>query len=459
MKRWWILLLGCAGLFCTQAVGAELRPIAEAEDEVYRAQDANNGAGPFWCFGSTCIARLGSDVFVSGLETLKDAKPLNNTRWMLFKRQASGWALQQKDETGRTREPCPIGAFPDGSVLLSVNPTLTPPEREAGPAQPQILRFSARDLRQPYRTMLPTWNGQPPFTEHSYRSFAVDGDRREMILFQNVGYTHAEWSFCNSDGQWIHQGKLTWPWGADYAKPQPIRVCYPSVQLRNRAVYFCGVSDIVEPNPTWRDYKRKLTGREWDYDFRRLFFTWTPDITTGKFAPWIEIASREKTAGYIFPCDLWVDADGRAHILWFERALDTRLRKDFFPNERQSEALNYAIIDQGKVIHQQPVLIANEGIRGEMPGRGRFHGTPDGRLFIFHHVSGTNATGQAINENRLTEILPDRTFGKPLRVPLKTPMSTFFTASVRAGSAPSNILDVLGEAGGAIRYARIRLAE
>ncbi|MGE5612003.1 MAG: hypothetical protein ACM359_22340, partial [Bacillota bacterium] len=374
-------------------MGAELRAVVEAEEEVYRPQDANNGAGPFWCFGSSCIARLGDDVFVSGLETLKDVKPLNNTRWLLFRREAGRWTLQQKDEKGRTREPCPIGVFPDGNVLLSVNPTLTPPEREAGPAQPQILRFSAQDLRLPYQTILPVWDRKPAFTEHSYRSFAVDGNRREMILFQNIGYTHTEWSFCNSEGKWIKQGKLAWPWGADYAKPQAIRVCYPSVQLRNRAVYFCGVSDIVEPNPTWRDYKRKLTGREWDYDFRRLFFTWTPDITAGKFATWIEIASREKTAGHIFPCDLWVDADGRAHILWFERALDTRLRKDFFPNEKQTEALNYAVIDQGKVIRQQPVLMANEGVRGEIPGRGRFHGTPDGRLFIFHHVSGTDATG------------------------------------------------------------------
>ena len=57
----------------------------------------------------------------------------------------------------------------------------------------------------------------------------------------------------------------------DYEEPEPIRVCYPNVMLKDRAVYFCGVSDIIEPKKEWRKFKRELTGKEWDYDFRRLF--------------------------------------------------------------------------------------------------------------------------------------------------------------------------------------------
>ena len=71
---------------------------------------------------------------------------------------------------------------------------------------------------------------------------------------------------CDAAGKWSAQGKLAWPWGAEYDQPQPIRVCYPNVALRNRALYFCGVSDIVEPYQSWRQYKKQLTGREWDYD-------------------------------------------------------------------------------------------------------------------------------------------------------------------------------------------------
>ncbi len=50
-----------------------LRPVVEIEEDVYNYEPANNGAGPLWCFGSTCLARIGDLVFASGLETLKDA--------------------------------------------------------------------------------------------------------------------------------------------------------------------------------------------------------------------------------------------------------------------------------------------------------------------------------------------------------------------------------------------------
>jgi hypothetical protein len=44
-------------------------------------------------------------------------------------------------------------------------------------------------------------------------------------------------------------------------------------------------------------------------------------------------------------------------------------------------------------------------------------------------------------------------------LPLKTPLSTFFTAAERGGSRPSNILDLLGTGsdGQSLRYARVRL--
>ena len=47
-----------------------LKPVVEAEEEVYTYTDANNGAGPLWCAGSTCLVRSGREVFASGLETL-----------------------------------------------------------------------------------------------------------------------------------------------------------------------------------------------------------------------------------------------------------------------------------------------------------------------------------------------------------------------------------------------------
>jgi hypothetical protein len=290
---------------------------------------------------------------------------------------------------------------------------------------------------------------------------AADGAAGELLLLQNIEYTHAEWVFRDAAGQWAAQGQLVWPWGAAYDHPQPIRICYPTVMLRQRAVHFCGVSDIVEPYEAWRAYKRELTGRDWDFDFRRLFYTWTDDVTSQKFQPWVEIASRDKTCGWVMPCDLWQADDGRVHLLWTELAIDARLRAKFFPEARQSYALNYAVLERGAKIAQQTLVLAEEGGANEIVGAGaaRFHVAPHERLLVVCYVSGTDAAGQPVSENRILE-LSDGALVASHRVALAPPMTSFFTATVRGGSPPSPLLDLLGMRAGsehAISYVRVRL--
>ncbi len=423
-------------LVCFEAVGqlrgedaspGRLAPVVEIEEDVYHFEPANNGSGPMWCSGSTCLVRVGDDIFASGIETLNDCKPLNNCRWTLFKRERSGWKLLRGDETGRTREPSPLAAFPDGRLFLSANPTLSiNRETYSGPARPEILQFAAKRPNNAPELILPVWEGEPKF---------------------------------NRAGKWT-QGKLPWPDGKDYPKAQPIRVCYPDVMLKNRAVYFCGVSDIVEPYPEWRAFKKQLTGNEWDYDFRRLFFTWCPDITTGKFQDWIEIASRDKTAGWISPGDLWVGPDSTVHIVWTERALDERLREKFFSEAKQSHSLNYEAVRDGKVLVRQTLLIAEAGKSNEYPSAPRFQATPDNRLFLIYYVHGSDAAGKRVSENRVMEILSSGKAGEAGRVGFKSPFTSYFTATVRAGSPPSETLELLGQHEGApqtMSYARIKL--
>lgn len=434
----------------------ELNPVVEVENEVYSYSPANNGAGPMWCMGNTSIVRHGDRVFAAGLETLADAPPLNNCVPLLFALENDTWRLVYRGEE-RTREPSPLGVFADGRLWLSENPTLTDPEHHgSGPARPRILQFNAEAVDEPYSVLHPTWDGEPGFTEHSYRSFAVDGPNHELVLFQNIGYTHAEWAFY-ADGTWPAQGRLAWPWGAQYDTPQPIRICYPTVQLHNRAVHLCGVSDIVEPYQAWREAKKEITGRDWDYDFRRLFYTWSDDITGGTFHDWVEVSSRDATAGWILPGDLYIAPDGDVHILWQERAIDERLREKFFPEARQSITLNHAVVRQGQVVSRRAVFEWHEGTPSLVPGWGRFHVGPDGRLFVFFYVSGTDAAGQNIAENRVVELLPDGEFGEAVRVPLEKPFTNLFTATVRGGSAPSQYLDIMGDHGSVIRYARVKL--
>jgi hypothetical protein len=78
-------------------------------------------------------------------------------------------------------------------------------------------------------------------------------------------------------------------------------------------------------------------------------------------------------------------------------------------------------------------------------------------LFIFYYVGGTDEDDNPIKENRIIEVLLDRTFSAPITVPLKTPLNPFFTNTVRGGNSPSFTLDALGSSGTTMYYARIKL--
>ncbi len=435
-------------------------PRVEVEETVYTYTDPQNGAGPMWCSGSTCLVRRGERVFASGLEVVPGARPLNNCRWVLYERQPDGWQRLRQAVLNLTREPCLLALTGDGRLFLSAHPTLAPNEPQ-GPARPELIVFQANNPRGQWELLLPQWQGNPVFTEHSYRSLAADADRNELILFVHTTSPWAvSWSFLNSNGLWSARGELRWPWGSSYAQPQPIRVAYPNVLLRNRAVHFCGVSDIVEPNPEWRAFKKQLTGRDWDYDFRRLFYTYSRDIELGAFADWVEVASREATCGWITPGDLWLDREDVVHLVWTERAIDERLRERFFPRARQSHAIQYARLRSGEIILRRTLAQAEEGGSQEVPSAPRFHITPDLRLYVIYYVRGRNPAGEVVSENRLLEILPNGTVTAAAKVPLQHPLNSYFTATPRAGSPLSRTLDLLGTRADTpltICYARIRI--
>ena len=431
---------------------AGISPVVEVEEAVYEPGDARNGAGPLWCYGSTSIVRIGEQVLASGIEVVKVAPPLNNVRWVLFRREEVGWKQVNADPSGRTREPCPLGAFPDGTLFLSVNPARDPGAAQ-GSASPRLLQFRAERPADPPRVLDPAWEGSPAFTEHSYRGMGVDGSGREVLLLNILGHEAQHWSFLDRDGGWSARGRIAFPVG-DYEKPEPIRLCYPEVALRGRAAHFLAISDIIEPVKAWREYKLVLNkGNTWDYDFRRLFYAWTEDVVRRPFGPALEIASREKTAGHISNLDLWLDGAGRAHLLWLETSADARLREKFFPGVPLVTSLEHCVVEKGRVVRRTTLAAGGEGASPEVPTFGRLHATPEGRLFAIYHCGGS------VSEDRLMEVLPEGGHGDPLRVPFRNPFTSFMTASERGGSPPSRTIDLLGIAAGkpGISYARIRL--
>ena len=190
-------------------------PVVEIEEEIYSYEPADNGAGPLWCHGSTIVARRDSEVYVAALETLPGQKPLNNCRWSLYGRRGHGWQLLHRDSAGRTREPSPIALLGNGDLLVSANPTLSAPGTYNGPAEPSIARFATTDWSAAPVRELPQWQGQPAFTEHSYRTVSADRDNDEVLYMQNVGYDVAHLSFLGREGKWRGLGTLAWPWGGE----------------------------------------------------------------------------------------------------------------------------------------------------------------------------------------------------------------------------------------------------
>ncbi|MCC7493097.1 MAG: hypothetical protein IT204_12140 [Fimbriimonadaceae bacterium] len=440
---------------------APLLPAVEAEGLIYEAGNANNGSGPLWCYGSTVLARIGEQVFASGMEVLPDQQPLHNTRWVLWQLVDGQWRTAQADPTGRQREPCPLGVFRDGRLLLTSNPTLTPPGTYSGAARPTVLVFDTAQPSAAPRLLEPRWEGAPAFTEHSYRGFCVDGPNQEALYFNNLGYDSIYWSFLDRQGQWSRSGRLAVPWGAEFEVPEPVRICYHNMALRDRAAHTLGVSDIIEPVKAWREYKLILNnGQKWDYDFRRLYYCYTPDITSTAWQPWVKVADCDATCGHITNLDLWLDAAGRAHLLWIESSVwNPKVRDKFFPEVPATKTLMYGLIEQGKVMRKVALLKGGERQPSQvLPGYARFQATPDGRLLVISYASGS-ADGLPINENRVQELLPDGSFTPSVRVPLRNPFTAFMTASERGGSAPSATLDLLGQVSGqgGIHYARIGL--
>jgi len=411
------------------------------QEKIYQFEWFNqNGAGPLWCLGSSCIAAIDKKIFVSAWEQVKHIPPLNCARWILYEKTNSNWKILKVDNQF-TREPAPVCVLNDGRIFVSANPFMLEKEAYQGVSMPVVHQFFPPDYKKEIKQPV-YWCEPVTFWEHSYRNFATDAANCQIILFHNKGYEKAYWSLLDKNGKWSHSGKLYWPWGYGYEIPQRIRLCYNNVLIKNSAVYVFGTSDIVEPNPVWRQYKRQITGREWDFDFRRVFFSFTPDIKKEPFIYWIEIAEREKTAGYVRNADLYVDDNGIVHLLWVEKNCDERLREKFFPDEILTYSLKYAQMKNGKMIEKKDILFFTEEKISNIWGR--FHITPEKRLFIFVAVSGLDEQQKQRAINYLIEIDSTGNTVSKETVKFTKPFTIFHTAGIRNGSPPSNVIHIYG---------------
>lgn len=439
-----------------------------AEETVCPFENPNNGAGPLWCFGARTVARIGETVFAVSYDVGPEAMPLCNTRWVLYRRPDGGcWERMAEGARFDEREPCMLARFPGDRLALSVNPAQEPTclledGRRGFRCEPGVLIFDPSDPGRPPASMPLAWDAPHEFAEHSYRAFAADRQSGACFMANQAPVRDDHWhayGYYDGDGRPVRQGLLQFP----------MRGCYQQVAVRGAAVYVLANSDEHEPNEAWAAYKREFTGREWDYDFRQLFFTWTPDITSIDFSQTLTVFSRDDISGYVRNLDMWIDAAGDAHLLFLDRtAYYAFVRDRFFPGMPITTALKYARVHRGRVVERQTLLEAVEDMtatpvkadNGEydpvMPGSvplwAIFQATPDGRLFAVWYQSGEGAG------NYLCQLLPERK--APVRLPLERPLKHFHNAGENSGHAPSDILDLYGvpEEGEEMRYAQVEIS-
>jgi hypothetical protein len=295
------------------------------------------------------------------------------------------------------------------------------------------------------------------------------------MMLNQVGYTHKQWARLKRDGTWLTGRLMNIPSreGDIDAYSFTIkchRFNYGSVALAGPAVHVTGCVSYANWDRMGRNELEKLLAGKTARDRfgslanrRRMMYAWTPDVAAKPFSEWLEIGSTMSTGGWLFPGDLWVAPDGAAHVVWYEGPLDRKLRDAMFPDIKLTHAIKYAVVREGRIVHRATLMEGGEGLESEVPDitHPRFQVTPEHRLLVVYHVSGKNGRGQRVSENRIMELLPNRSTSSPLVLALRHPLLVIFTATPRGGSAPSTILDMLGvrtdATPGTLSYARVRL--
>ena len=422
----------------------ELR--VDVEEVVATCESPNNGAGPLWCYGAPLVVRRGDAVTLSVMETGAGIPPLCNTRPRIFRKAGDGpWRLVWQPDGFREREPCPIVGFADGSLFVTVNPSTQPPGTMYGECDPHVLEI--RDpaaSRSPVR-LCPEW-GRGHRTDHSYRAVACDGRARRFILLcEDADRGEFRWSVCDGRRRWTPVRKLEFP----------IRACYPPVCLRGNEAHVLPVGDIVEPVEAWRAHKKRVTGQEWDYVFRRLFYARNADVLAGDFDPPVEIDTVEATGGHIQNLDLWVGPTGEVHALYRKQNTTPLIRDAFLKGVEMRTTLEHAILSRGKVVYRATLMDRGEKASGAYPAFARFH-SPDGKRLLAVVAQVVTAPSGQRWENAVWPIYPR--LGGPKLLGLKEPFRMFFTNTERGGSPPSATLDLFGtgDDGKVLRYARVR---
>ena len=420
----------------------------------------NNGASPGWNNGSPMIVRRGEDVWFSLSRPVEGALPYVNTKWQIHKRKPDGWDIILQAEGAVEREPAPLALMGPSTLVVYVNPkTSLRAYREENEAylwnsHPHLLSFPVDVKRPDPLAIEPLFSPEARFREHTYRGIAVNPPTKEILLVHQDPDTEKYYpSYLDPEGNWHALDELKFP----------IRSLYANLHIRNGEAHVFAVGDIPEPVVDWRAAKFEVLKRRWDYAFRVLNYTWTPDAKDGFLQTHLTIEDIDDRPGITRNLDLLVEEDGTAHLLYIKRRFQYAfLRDKFFPDESLSVEIGYAQIRKGELLAKHPIasgLAETDSADLEFLdlSYGRLHRLENGQLIAIYSYEDNTSIGM-----RVVALSED---GKPeqiVEVPLKHPMrASYFTNTERGGSAPSNKIDLLelgwGDEFHTVRYAEIEV--
>ena len=430
--------------------GLELKKMAD--ETIALIPSADNGASPLWCFGSSIFVRDGDDLYLSLLQTDPGIPPSANCHWEIWKREKGEWKTLFKGGEGLEREPCPLVRMAPGELVLSTHPKVM--EKPFHDGKGDIPWYSKpgltgifpdeEDNDAVYHHYHPVFQDGAQFSDTSYRGIGIDPSNREILLLviDQRGDENFQVSWLRSDKGWESLPVLRFP----------IRACYPQVVLENRQGHVLAIGDIVEPVEEWREMKFSKLQRKWDYVFRRLFYTWSPDLGREPFGEPLEIDSVDATGGYMLNLDLYVDEQNRAHVLYLKKPYQYDFMRDrYFPGARMRVFLEYAVLQQGKVVSRRTLIEGSaeegypQGVENLHLWSGRLHALPDGSLGVLFSGAWKDMEGREKTGMFLSQLSESGKVEKTMELPVsKTLSGMYFTNTRRSGSEVGRHLDIVG---------------
>lgn len=340
----------------------------------------NNGAGPMWTYGNSCLLRVGDRVFFTTNYVQEDRAPQNNTCMVLYEKNGSApWRQVFCDEGRFQREPCQLLYLGDDRLALFTAPTREsyPPQTVTSvvPACPMVYVFDiSGEVKKCGEIVLPWDEPDYPFRSHTYRGCARDA-LTGNLFFDCIYYLPGTDGFhCYSvlDDQFrpIRMSKLDFP----------ERGLYHNVVMHGGETYLFALTGVKEKNEEWAAYKEQMGGFDWV--FQKLYMKYTPDITRQEFGPAQVVCDVSATGGWVSNMDCCRAGDD-VLFLTEERNIDEAYMRDrFLPDlPLRSELVLYRYRG-GSCVGRVVVDAWDEGDGPRPLYAGVLHTAADGRVYV-----------------------------------------------------------------------------